>query len=65
MKILKHISAGALLVLFAFACNEGIDDISYVAPGPDETAPTIAISYPFEGAKVQVKEDVAPIRYSV
>src|SRR5688572_6787367 len=61
MKILKHISAGALLVLLAFACNEGIDDISYVAPGPDETAPTIAISYPFEGAKVQVKEDVAPI----
>ena len=61
MKTLKHISAGALLVLFAFACNEGIDDISYVAPGPDETAPTISISYPFEGAKVQVKEDVAPI----
>ena len=61
MKILKHISAGALLALFAFACNEGIDEISYVAPGPDVTAPTIAISYPFEGAKVQVKEDVAPI----
>ena len=53
MKIIKHISAGALLVLFAFACNEGIDDISYVAPGPDETAPTVAIAYPFAGAQIK------------
>jgi hypothetical protein len=61
MKILKRISAGALLVILAFACNEGIDDISYVAPGPDETAPGVTITYPFEGARIQVKEDVAPV----
>lgn len=61
MKILKHISAGALIVILAFACNEGIDDISHVEPGPDEEAPTITVSYPIEGTKVQVKEDVTPI----
>jgi hypothetical protein len=61
MKILKHISVGALSILFAFACDEGIDPISHVEPGPDEAAPTIAISYPVEGTKVQVKEDVAPL----
>ncbi|HEX6224007.1 MAG TPA: LamG-like jellyroll fold domain-containing protein [Chryseolinea sp.] len=61
MKILKYISVGAFAMVFGVACNEGIDDISYVAPGPDETAPTITVSYPIEGTKVQVKEDVAPI----
>ena len=61
MKIIKYISVGVFALLSAVACNEGIDDISYVAPGPDETAPTIAVSYPLEGTKVQVKEDVAPL----
>jgi hypothetical protein len=61
MKILKHISAGALSIVFAFACNEGIDPISHVEPGPDEAAPTITVSYPLEGTRVQVKEDVAPL----
>lgn len=63
MKLLKHIYVGALAVVFA-ACNDGIDPISSVDPGPDETAPTISISYPVEGTKVQVKEDVAPIAIS-
>jgi hypothetical protein len=61
MKIFKQISAGALSILFAFGCNEGIDPISRVEPGPDETPPTISVSYPLEGTKVQVKEDVAPL----
>jgi hypothetical protein len=64
MKILKHISVVAWFILFAFACNEGIDPINHVDPGPDETAPTISISFPLEGTKVQVKEDVAPIAIS-
>ena len=61
MKTLKYISAGVLSLVFAFACDEGIDPISHVEPGPDETAPTIAVSYPLEGTRVQVKEDVAPL----
>jgi hypothetical protein len=61
MKILKYISTGALVIFFAVACNEGIDPIGHVDPGPDETAPTVAITYPGEGAEVRVTEDVAPI----
>lgn len=61
MKILKNILAGAWAVVFAFACNEGIDPISRVEPGPDEVAPTVTISYPAEGTLIRVKEDVAPV----
>lgn len=45
MKIFNTILVGTIVV-FAVACNEGIDPISSVAPGPDETAPTVAISNP-------------------
>ena len=61
MKLLKHILPGACLVLFVAACNEGIDPISHVDPGPDESAPTVNITYPLEGTRVQVTQDVAPI----
>ena len=50
------------VMAFAFAsCNDGIDPITPVAPGEDTEAPVVSISYPLEGTKVQVKEDVAPI----
>lgn len=46
MKILQHISAGAFSLLFAAACNDGIDPISHVEPGADESAPVVSITYP-------------------
>lgn len=46
MKILKYIWAGALVVVLAVACNEGIDPISRVDPGSDESAPSVVITYP-------------------
>lgn len=61
MKILKHISVIALIIFSAFACNEGIDPISHVDPGPDQSAPAVTISYPFEGALIRVKADVTPV----
>lgn len=61
MKILKHILVGVSAVIFTAACNEGIDPISRVEPGPDESAPAVVITYPIEGTLVRVKEDVAPI----
>jgi hypothetical protein len=61
MRTLKYISSGALVFLLAGACNEGIDPISHVDPGPDQAAPTVTITYPGEGAEVRVTEDVAPI----
>lgn len=63
MKIYKNILAGALAIVLAAGCdNDGyIDPISHVDPGPDESAPTVVITYPVEGTKVQVAQDVAPI----
>lgn len=48
-------------MLFVVACNEGIDDITAMAPGPDESAPIINITYPVEGTLIQVPELVASI----
>lgn len=60
MKLFKNILTGAF-ALVAVACDEGIDPISRVEPGPDEAAPTVIISYPLEGTLIRVKEDVTPI----
>ncbi|MCA1744238.1 MAG: hypothetical protein LC643_00705 [Bacteroidales bacterium] len=51
----------ALLTATFTACNEGIDDISPVDAGPDETAPMVAINYPAEGAQIMVTEAVTAI----
>ena len=61
MNILNKIAAGSFALAFAVACNDGIDPISYQDPGPDEAAPAVTVNYPFEGAVIQVKEDVTPI----
>ena len=53
MKFYKYIYS--LLIILAFhSCNEGIDSISPVEPGPDELAPTVAISSPQEGDQLIV-----------
>jgi hypothetical protein len=57
----KHILLG-ILAIFAFACEEGIDPISKVAPGQDETAPVVSIRYPGEGAQIRVKEDITSVK---
>src|SRR5690554_4153149 len=51
----------ALLTATFTACNDGIDDISPVDTGPDETAPMVTINYPAEGAQIMVTEAVTPI----
>jgi len=56
MKIFKHVLVGLFAVVFATACNEGIDKITFVAPGADASAPVINIKYPTEGVKIQVPE---------
>lgn len=64
MKTIKYFLAFVLAVC-AVACNDGIDSITSVASGPDETAPTVKILYPAEGALIQVTEDVASINIRV
>lgn len=61
MKIVNYISASTLIAILAMACNDGIDPIRRVDPGPDMENPKVEISYPFPGARIQVREQVAPI----
>lgn len=61
MKILKNIFAYLFIIVFALACNKGIDPITKIDPGPDVSAPVITIKYPTEGVKIQVPEMVAAI----
>lgn len=58
---MKYILTSVFALGLVAACNEGIDPISSVAPGPDETAPAINITYPLEGTEIKVASDVAPI----
>ncbi len=61
MKILKLIWVGILFAVFAVACNEWIDPITEVEPGPDEKAPVVTIKYPTEGTEIKVPDMVASI----
>ena len=46
MKVYKYLLLGAVAVLSAGACEEGIDPISRVEPGADESAPLVVIKSP-------------------
>jgi len=61
MKILKYISVAFMALIFATSCNQGIDPITAIDPGPDATAPVITIKYPTEGTKIQVPTLIASI----
>lgn len=61
MKILKYFSICSLLAVMTAACEKGIDPISSVAPGPDETAPEVTVNYPLEGTLVRVADAIATI----
>lgn len=65
MKIVKYILVGLFAIVFATACNEGIDPISKVDPGPDASAPVITIKYPAEGTKIQVPELITSINIQI
>jgi hypothetical protein len=50
------------LFFLTLGCKEGyIDDITPVAPGPDESAPEVSIQFPLEGTQIQVPELVTSI----
>jgi hypothetical protein len=61
MKNIKNIIACLFFLAIAAACNEGIDPITAVDPGPDATAPVITIKYPTEGVKIQVPELITSV----
>lgn len=55
-KIIKY--TFGFLALFAISCYDGIDPITEVPPGVDETAPIVKIISPTEGTTIKVFEDV-------
>jgi len=61
MRTIKKLIAVVVLMLFAVACNDGIDPITQVDPGPDASAPEVTINYPIEGTKIKVNEPVVSI----
>jgi len=63
MKTIKSILAALLIAVLALSCDDGIDSISSVAPGSDESDPSIVISYPSEGTQIRVKENVTSVNF--
>lgn len=61
MKKIKNILACLFILVFAAACNEGIDPITSVDPGADASAPVVTIKYPTEGVKIQVPELITSV----
>lgn len=60
MKILYNISILALLLFIAASCQKGIDPISKVEPGPDQTAPVVKINYPT--AATVIRDDAPKVK---
>ncbi|MDF0718108.1 Ig-like domain-containing protein [Muricauda sp. 334s03] len=60
---MKHIvkSIMILLGLLVVSCNEGIDPITAVDAGVDETAPQVTITYPTEGVELMPFEEETSI----
>lgn len=61
MKILNHILLIIVAAFVVISCNEGIDPITKVDPGADESAPQISIVYPVEGTQIKIAESIATI----
>lgn len=61
MKQIKYISGVLVAMLLFYACDQGIDGITFVDPGADTTAPQVTINYPLEGTTIKVLEAVTSI----
>ena len=61
MNNFKNIITFLLATLLLVACEDGIDSLTEVDPGADETAPNITITSPTEGLAVKVNEELATI----
>lgn len=64
MNSLKQIIIYVVAVLLAVACDQGIDPITPVEPGPDEADPELSIEAPTPGYEIKVAEPVSPVLIS-
>lgn len=61
MKLFKNIWMGLIALVLVTSCNQGIDPITQVDPGADESAPVVTVNYPVEGTEIQLPEVVSTI----
>ncbi len=54
-----------IALAFIAGCNEGIDPISQVNPGPDATAPVIKVIAPAAGYEIKVPDLISPVPIQV
>lgn len=63
MKINKYITIAALSLTMIWGCEKGIDPITPVTPGADETAPVITHTAPTDGQTVKSADEVAAFTF--
>ncbi|HET8736155.1 MAG TPA: LamG domain-containing protein, partial [Pricia sp.] len=61
MKHIKGVFICLVAVLFAYGCDEGIDSLTQIDPGADESAPQVSINAPTEGNIIQVPSETTSI----
>ena len=61
MKTFKNKFIVLMTLLLVFSCDNGIDPITEVDPGADETAPQVTIISPTEGTAIKVFEEVTSL----
>lgn len=67
MKNFKNTLLFLLTFTFIVSCDEGIDSITNVPQGADETAPVVTISSPTDGGLIQTEDEISslPITFNV
>lgn len=63
MKALKYIVGIVLITLLAGSCEQELDPITSVKPGPDTEDPVVDITYPVAGKTIRVTPDVTKITF--
>ncbi len=62
MKLIKNIFFVAAAALLTVSCEQGIDPISKVDPGPDGTSPVITVKLPTDNYEIKTGELVSPVK---
>src|SRR5690606_17362929 len=61
MKNIRYLLMAIVALAIFSRCDQGIDPITAVDPGPDGSAPTVTMTYPVDGTKIKVNDKVASI----
>ena len=62
MKLIKNIFFVAAAAMLAVSCEQGIDPITAVDPGPDGSSPVVTVKLPTENYEIKTGELVSPVK---